>query len=500
MKNLLVNYSTLFIKQSKSVEHAANPSFVPKSVHDNIGFPLKALKEVEESEEFKTLNAAMQKRIDEFKRELATTYVLKSEEMNLEAHRARLLTSFCRLLTEFAKGLIAEQGLENISEHQLVIDFFTMRTNHVIAATNTTAISFLKSYQETHAVAVIPTPSINYDHLTNEFNSINGPPSTDTASNNQQQNNSNEITPSTTTRNAVPPSSSSTTAPPNGTNEEMLARHAGVLAQTMAPIHLGHNLGLSPSRNGENNSSLTTSVEENREGTTAETTATPHANTNAAIQAINNTTGDGGAGNNAGNNGTTDEDMADRSDPASSPQESITYEKTLLINTLLNLIENRVLPALGAYDMTAKAIATKKRIKKALNKSSQTNKAERIAKIVDNERPVAPTCLRGLIQEEFNASAKKVERQLQSTLARLEKVENQLKNQKKSPPTKPSPKNITGGGRKPPPSVAKPGKSNRNSPQESAKGTTAGKGKKKTNLSKGKSNGNKGASKTKRLN
>lgn len=39
LKSLLVNYSTLSIKQSKSVEHAANPSFVPKSVHDNIGFP-----------------------------------------------------------------------------------------------------------------------------------------------------------------------------------------------------------------------------------------------------------------------------------------------------------------------------------------------------------------------------------------------------------------------------------------------------------------------------
>ena len=376
--------------------------------------------------------------------------------MNLKAHRARLLTSFCRLLTEFAKGLIAEQGLEKISEHQLVIDFFAMKTNHVIAVTNTTAFSFLKSYQETHALAVIPTPSVNYDHLSNEFNSINGPPvgstPTGTASNNQQQNNSNEITPSTTARDAVPPSSSSTAAPPNETREAMLTRHAGELIRTMAPIHRHHDLGFSPSRSVGNNSSLTTSVEENREGTNAEATATPQTNTNAAIQAINNTTGDGSAGNNAGNNGTTDEEMADGIDPASSPQESITYEKTLLVNTLLNLINNGVLPALGAYDMTAKAIATKKRIKKALNKSSKTNKAERIATIVDNERPVAPKCLRGLIQEESNASAKKAERQLQSTLARLEKVEKQLKNQKKSPPTKPKPSpKVTGGGRKPPP-------------------------------------------------
>ena len=367
LKSLLVNYSTLSIKQSKSVEHAANPSFVPKSVHDNIGFPLKALKEVDESEEFKTLDAAMQKRIDEFKRELATTYVLKSEEMNLKAHRARLLTSFCRLLTEFAKGLIAEQGLEKISEHQLVIDFFAMKTNHVIAVTNTTAISFLKSYQDAHALAVIPTPSVNYDHLSNEFNSINGPPvgstPTGTVSNNQQQNNSNKITPSTTARDAVPPSSSSTAALPNETREAMLTRHAEELTRTMAPIHRHHDLGFSPSRSVGNNSSLTASVEENREGTNAEATATPQTNTNAAIQAINNITGDGSAGNNAGNNGTTDEEMADGIDPASSPQESITYEKTLLVNTLLNLIDNGVLPALGAYDMAAKAIATKKRIK-----------------------------------------------------------------------------------------------------------------------------------------
>ena len=516
VKSFLVNYSTLSNKQSKSGEHAANPSYVPKSVQDNFGLQLKALSEVEESEEFKTLNAAMQKRIDEFKRELTIKFMLKSEEMNLKAHRARLLTSFCRLLTEFAKGLIAEQGLVNISEHQLVIDFLAMKTNHVIAVTNATVMSFLQSYQEVHALAVIPTPSVNYDHLLNEFDSINGPAvgstTTGTASNNQQQNNSTEATPSATARNVVPPSSSSTTAPPNETREAMIARHADELTRTMAPISRHDNLGFSPSRSGGNNSSLTTSVEGNREGTPAGTNTTPQANTNAAIQAINNTTGDGDAGNNAGNNGTNDEDnagnngtndevMADESDPAS---ESITYEKAVLINTLLNLIDNGLIPALRAYDMAAKAIATKKRIKKALKKSSLTNKADSIAAIVNKERPVAPACLRGLIQEESNASTKNVERQLQSTLARLAKVENQLKN-RKSPPTKPKPKpssknDKAGGKQKSPPSVAKSGKSNKNSPQESAKGTTGGRRKKKTNHSKGKSNGNEGASKSKRHN
>ena len=195
--------------------------------------------------------------------------------------------------------------------------------------------------------------------------------------------------------------------------------------------------------------------------------------------------------------------MADESDPVS---ESITYEKAVLINTLLNLINNGIIPALRAYDMAAKAIATKKRIKKALKKSSLTNKADSIAAIVNKERPVAPACLRGLIQEESNASTKIVERQLQSTLARLAKVENQLKN-RKSPPTKPKPKpsskNDKAGGKqkKPPPSVANSGKSNnKKSPQESAKGTTGGRRKKKTNHSKGKSNGNEGASKSKRHN
>ena len=132
-------------------------------------------------------------------------------------------------------------------------------------------------------------------------------------------------------------------------------------------------------------------------------------------------------------------------------------------------------------------------------KSSLMNKANRVAKVVDNERPVAPTVLRGLVQEEASNSTEKLKRQLQSTSARLEKVEKLLESSKKEKPTKKSPKNDKGGGKKkPPPSATKSRRSN--SPQGSAKGTTAGGGKKKKSQSKGKSNGNKGASKSKRRN
>ena len=83
-----------------------------------------------------------------------------------------------------------------------------------------------------------------------------------------------------------------------------------------------------------------------------------------------------------------------------------------------------------------------KRIKKATRKSQLDQTAERVANIVNAERPVAPATLRGLVHEETVSNTAALQREVQSLKAKMdsllvgkEKGGNQKK-KKKPPATK----------------------------------------------------------------
>ena len=185
---------------------------------------------------------------------------------------------------------------------------------------------------------------------------------------------------------------------------------------------------------------------------------------------------------------------------------------------LLDLVVKAVHEPMELFDAQVKLSEKSKRIKKATLRPQLDDTAERVANIVNAERPVAPATLRGLVREEAESNTSLLEREVQSLKAQMEnllvatvgkKRYNQATSQKKPPAlrvnqaTKPPAKNGkqqtsaknsrgVGNGKA---CTRRPAKQQA---EEGSRGTTAASRNKRPNPSKNKSNGKKPAANKKK--
>ena len=89
-----------------------------------------------------------------------------------------------------------------------------------------------------------------------------------------------------------------------------------------------------------------------------------------------------------------------------------------------------------AFDKQVRTQEEAKRVKKATLKPQLSSSAERIAAIVNGERPATPATLRGLVREEATNTTSKMGRELQTLRAQMETLlSGKNKTKKKQPPS-----------------------------------------------------------------
>ena len=114
-------------------------------------------------------------------------------------------------------------------------------------------------------------------------------------------------------------------------------------------------------------------------------------------------------------------------------------DKGVLVKMLLDLVQKAIHLPSELFDKQVKLTEKSKRIKKATRKPQLDQTAERVASIVNAERPVAPATLRGLVHEETVSNTASLQREVQSLKAKMdsllvgkEKGGNQKKKKKPS--------------------------------------------------------------------
>lgn len=398
----------------------------------------------------------------DFKKMITDKYVIKTEGMNLDALRNRFISSVCKLLPAMARGFLAEHGVENYSEHQTFIDFFAMSGNDLLCVLKTNAITILEQYKKVNSLVVVPEPTVAHN-LQWLLNKVNGPP------------------PSTNTAPAAPAASTAPTAPAVSVTAQSRSdmSRASALARAGATVAgLGnHPFDWRPSPYDPNRGSYVQHSPVRNNTTPINSYVTggrmifPSGGANSTTGATNNNTNQGNVNNvsqssnthqatNAavaaaqvgGNNGNNNGDVAMTGNTinlATTP--TITLEvvpqcRQVIIREMKDLVVNGLGKSVKAFDDAQELSSTSKRIKQSTKPTLLKSKADRIAAVVAADTPQTTPVIRGLIQEETSKSTARLERELQSTQARLANAEKKLSSKEGSNNNKS--KNKNGGGSK----------------------------------------------------
>lgn len=490
IKQLLTKYSAYFYKLKNNSKTSTDPSYVSRSVTDNVKLTLQAVPEVSESEDFKTLNAALAEEISSFHRRLTTTYVLEVNRMNCNALHKRFHVEYAKLLPSMARGFIAEQGIENYSGHQAVVDSVATDPDEVLNVLKCDLRSFFRTYKEANEIAVLPTPAVKEDNVLAIINEINGPPPAEARDSQQQQ----QTSTATEQAGAAGTTTASTSATANSGEDVATTLLNGVSEQELLnnnDISTPSAQQPQPSRGRGRGTTLNSSSSASSGGPSPlqpriiEPSPNPPNNTESTA-----------AGSTSGT-GTQDEDMEDADTSSTSrPSPFITGGTKLVIEELLSAVKYGITRPIETFTEHDKKVDIASRIKRATKPPALNDAAARITAAVQRERPQAPTVLRGLIQEESAKTTTELKRRLQS-------VEAQLDNEKKKNQASSSSSSSKGKGGGKASAAAKQSKKNnkaaKKSPQGSANASTAGRGNNKKSPSNNKSSGKKkGSNKSKR--
>jgi len=124
--------------------------------------------------------------------------------------------------------------------------------------------------------------------------------------------------------------------------------------------------------------------------------------------------------------------MEDETMEDNTPEGAVIGGRDIIIGSVRELVVKGFFNSMEIFDKQVKLQEESKRVKKATLKPLLSNAAERIAVIVNAERPVAPATLRGLVREEASSNTSQMERKLQSLKTQMESL---MSGKKKPPPT-----------------------------------------------------------------
>ncbi len=132
--------------------------------------------EVQESQGFKTLRSNLTADLEIFHMNITNEYVLKANDMNVEAKRTQFHFAICKWMRGLAAAFIAQTGVSSYNEDVAVIDLIAAHQDNVLGLFAIPLPTFLAAYKAANnLLGGIPSPTVNHN-LDKEISHVNGTP------------------------------------------------------------------------------------------------------------------------------------------------------------------------------------------------------------------------------------------------------------------------------------------------------------------------------------
>jgi hypothetical protein len=100
-------------------------------------------------------------------------YILKANDMNVEAKRSRYNAAICKWIRGLAQAFIAQQNIYNYNEDVAVLDLIAGNQDDILVLLGIPLPKFIAAYKAAHKKQGIPTPTIDFN-FQDELDQING--------------------------------------------------------------------------------------------------------------------------------------------------------------------------------------------------------------------------------------------------------------------------------------------------------------------------------------
>jgi hypothetical protein len=161
-ESALHKFACLFYAEEKVKETKSSPNYVSSSAK-KLGIVLQAMPEVQASQGFKTLRNDLTVDLEKFRAMITQEYVLKANDMNVEAKRTRYYAAICKWIRGLAQAFIAQQNIYNYNEDAAVLDLLAGNQEDILVSLGIPLNKFLAAYKTANNLQGIPTPTINFN-------------------------------------------------------------------------------------------------------------------------------------------------------------------------------------------------------------------------------------------------------------------------------------------------------------------------------------------------
>ena len=145
-ESVLREFAALFYAEEKANETKSDPNYVSSSAKTLI-IVLQAMPEVQESQGFKTLRGDLTAELENFRVKITKDYVLKANDLNVEAKRTRFHFAICKWMRGLAAAFIAQTGVTNYNEDVAIMDLIAVHQDDVLASLAIPLPKFLAAYK-----------------------------------------------------------------------------------------------------------------------------------------------------------------------------------------------------------------------------------------------------------------------------------------------------------------------------------------------------------------
>ena len=170
-ESALREFASHFYAEEKAKETKSDPNYVPSSAK-KLGIVLQAMPEVQESQGFKALRNNLTADLEKFRAMITQEYILKANDMNIEAKRSRYNVAVCKWIRGLAQAFIAQQNIYNYNEDVAVLDLIAGNQDDILVSLGIPLPKFLAAYKAAHNLQGIPTPTIDFN-FQDELDRIN---------------------------------------------------------------------------------------------------------------------------------------------------------------------------------------------------------------------------------------------------------------------------------------------------------------------------------------
>jgi hypothetical protein len=182
-KSVLREFACLFYSEEKANETKSDPNYVSSSAK-KLNIVYQAMPEVQESQGFKTLRSDLAADLEIFCAQITKEYVLKANNMNVEAKRTQYHFAICKWMRGLAAAFIAQTGVTNFNEDVEVMDLIATHQDKVLASLAIPLPTFLAAYKvANNLLGGIPSPTVTHN-LEDRISRANGTPRLEAATGN----------------------------------------------------------------------------------------------------------------------------------------------------------------------------------------------------------------------------------------------------------------------------------------------------------------------------